>query len=337
MEPPPLEDSRLCFFGAHGGVYESPPNTPPPLIEATYEPVYSMMLSHGHLPQLDTSSRSASSTSEPSSPEGYWQEQNNGPGSPMSESYGAVCAYQSPVATQSHYAQSFATSSALSPVVDTCYTSSLSASTSYSSPASAEGYPAYEPQQIEHVPHWQPHVSPHVPAAPYIHRHASHSPASVAVSRSLTTRRSVAHIAAHSHAQPDQQQHPAHKQLHQQQQPHHQLYMPQANSTSPPPSSHQSPQTPYSSFREEPPAYAEVESYATAEGMYAVYDAHGQAPYTAPMIAAKRDCSLAPGSVRSLSLRSEKFPRYGYSGPALCPHHPTPQAPRALATQSLAN
>ncbi|KAJ7763879.1 hypothetical protein B0H16DRAFT_1718513 [Mycena metata] len=68
LEPPPLEDSRLYFLNvANGGVIESPPNTPPPLVEAyptahhsethplvghPYPPP-----THRSLPQIDTSAR----------------------------------------------------------------------------------------------------------------------------------------------------------------------------------------------------------------------------------------------------------------------------------------
>ncbi|KAJ7142900.1 hypothetical protein C8R44DRAFT_195666 [Mycena epipterygia] len=39
LSPPPLEDSRLYFFGKHGIVHDVPsPNTPPPLVEAHVPP-----------------------------------------------------------------------------------------------------------------------------------------------------------------------------------------------------------------------------------------------------------------------------------------------------------
>ncbi|KAJ7662481.1 hypothetical protein B0H17DRAFT_1093381 [Mycena rosella] len=297
LEPPPLEDSRLYFFGAHGVVYDSPPNTPPPLVEASYQP---LPQSHRALPQIDTGVGAASARS---SPDRYWSAPQHV--SPASEHY--ISAYQSPIATSSqHYAQSTATSPALSPVTSSAqpssYCSSLSALSSYSSLASAEGYPPYEPRYTHPL-----------------HRSASHSPsaAQVPVSRTLITCHSSAHLAVHAL----------------QQQPHSSLYAPQADvnlasyaaqladspyhasppyppqqdtlyppqpdspytyapqdaptppyavhdaeSPSPPPSSHHSPQTPY------PDGYVR----APYEPAYVAYDVRGYlvpepAPYPGDM------------------------------------------------------
>ncbi|KAJ6528223.1 hypothetical protein DFH09DRAFT_1045554 [Mycena vulgaris] len=282
LEPPALEDSRLYYFNVHGVVHDSPPDTPPPLVEATYQPVPT----HRALPQIDTSSGMRGASSARSSPGGYWPtqqyERSASAVSPASEPYNTYSTYQSP---------------AVSPVVDSSYSSSsLAVSTSYSSLAPA----AYEDPRQPHVAgyghphrpsshspdayagyenHAQQYAHPHRPVSPVSgpasanayatyeehyalpHRSASHSPAepAVPIARSLATRHSIAQNAAHTHQPPPQHpapyaepsaspygevalQHP------------HPPYAPhppcEADSPSPPSSSDQSPQTPYTAPRE---------------------------------------------------------------------------------------
>lgn len=306
IEPPPLENSRLYYF-AHGGVIESPPNTLPPLVEAYAAPT------HRQLPQINPA------VSEPSSPEVHWQSQHSADVSPVSETYGsAVSAYQSPVVpqSQSQYAHSTATSPVLSPVVSS-YGSSLNTSTSYSSLASAEGYPSYEQQRMIHAP--QPLVNAHTHSlpGPYthpLHRYSSQSPAAVPVSRSFAIRHSLANIAAHAQAHVPQH----HTQQQQLQLAYSQEPEPEPDLPSSPPSSHQSLQMPYTPFRENPgyaatQAHVHAEHYTVQPGMgngvaadtaYAVYDAHGRL--------------LAPAQGQ-YTLELAPVPEMQYHPPALAP------------------
>ncbi|KAJ7440518.1 hypothetical protein B0H11DRAFT_2099419, partial [Mycena galericulata] len=270
IEPPALEDSRLYYF-ARGVLVESPPNSPPPLVKAYLAAV---PMHHRELPQINTAV--SVSVSASSSPEMYWpsqQSQQSGGVSPVSDSYGscsAVSVHQSPVMTQSQYAQSAATSPALSPVVS--YASLTS--TSNSPLVSAEGYLGYEQQHQQRMPHApQPHstVCALGPYTHLLHHNSSQTPAAFPVSRGLATRHSIANIAAHAHVQQQQQQ--AYTTTEPALGP---------DSHSPPTSSHHSPQTPYTSFHV--PAYV-AEHYAAqremgnigmaASGAYAAYDAHG--------------------------------------------------------------
>ncbi|KAF7359793.1 hypothetical protein MVEN_00704500 [Mycena venus] len=288
LSPPPLEDSRMYFLNAaHGGVVESPPNSPPPLVDAYIsqrggvEPYRSEMecgaanaypQSHRMLPHIDTST----SKSRMGSPvEEYWST------SSASDDYGSASAYPSP-----------------SPYPSAAASTYPSPTTQYP-PSSELQYPNPLVNSHPH-PHTFRHAS-HSPAAAAVpvarSLTARHSIANIGAH--VQPQRAQPHTAeiegarqrpaAQTHVHQSLPQTPHYPPLSTQQQHSPQAYTVPAQQThvpvpyaaesyqememrahpdtpSPPPSSHHSPQTPYTPFQEPSAVYAPAQAVYPAGG-----------------------------------------------------------------------